>query len=86
MRKYLTEVLLSIGVMQHIIQLLRCKNMPVVDLAALAVEDAVTDQYKEAPWRFGLAREWLYNLENSGTWTLKRECTFGDLGVNCPEA
>ena len=36
-------------------------NVPVVstsdlDLLALAAEDAVTDQYKEAPWRFGVER------------------------------
>ncbi|MGY8908204.1 MAG: trypsin-like serine peptidase, partial [Pseudomonadales bacterium] len=62
------------------------KNMPGVELAALAEEDAVTDQYKEAPWRFGLEREVEYNLENSGTWTYEDGMHVWRLGVNCPEA
>ena len=46
------------------------KSMPIVDVVAAAAEDAVTDQFKDAPWRFGLEREVLYNLENSGTISL----------------
>ena len=47
-------------------------EMPNVDLDALAIEDAVTDQHKEAPWRFGVEQEVAFNLENSGTWTFGR--------------
>ena len=32
-------------------------EMPALDRAALAAEDAVVDQYKEAPWRFGVEHE-----------------------------
>ena len=62
------------------------KNMPGVELATLAEEDAVTDLYKEAPWRFGFEREVEYNLENSGTWTFEDGMHVWRLGVNCPEA
>jgi len=62
------------------------KSMPVVDLVAAAAEDAVTDQFKDAPWRFGLEREVVYNLDNSGTWTFENGNHIWRLGVDCPDA
>jgi lysyl endopeptidase len=62
------------------------QEMPDVDLAALAVEDAVTDQHKEAPWRFGVEQEVVFNLENSGTWTFEEGMHVWRLGFNCPNA
>ena len=62
------------------------QEMPDVDLAALAVEDAVTDQHKEAPWRFGVEQEVAFNLENSGTWTFEEGMHVWRLGFNCPNA
>jgi hypothetical protein len=62
------------------------KNMPGVDLATLAAEDAVTDQYKEAPWRFGVEQEVAFNLENSGTWSFEEGVHVWRLGFNCPDA
>jgi hypothetical protein len=62
------------------------KNMPGIDLATLAAEDAVTDQYKEAPWRFGVEQEVTFNLENSGTWTFEEGMHVWRLGFNCPDA
>ncbi|HIK67056.1 MAG TPA: hypothetical protein EYF95_03715, partial [Flavobacteriales bacterium] len=62
------------------------KSMPIVDVVTAAAEDAVTDQFKDAPWRFGLEREVVYNLENSGTWSFENGDHVWRLGVNCPEA
>ena len=62
------------------------QEMPDVDLAALAVEDAVTDEHKEAPWRFGVEQEVAFNLENSGTWTFEEGMHVWRLGFNCPNA
>ena len=62
------------------------QQMPDVDLAALALEDAVTDQHKEAPWRFGVEQEVAFNLENSGTWTFEDGKHVWRLGFNCPNA
>jgi hypothetical protein len=62
------------------------KNMPIADLVAAAAEDAVTEQFKDAPWRFGLERDVTYNLENSGTWTFENENHVWRLGIDCPEA
>ncbi len=61
---------------------------PSVDKEVLAAEDAVTDQYKEAPYRFGVEVEASYNLQNSGNWTIDPDSDFAvwHLGVECPEA
>ena len=62
------------------------QEMPNIDLDALALEDAVTDQHKEAPWRFGVEQEVAFNLENSGTWTFEDGMHVWRLGFNCPDA
>ena len=61
---------------------------PSVDREALAAEDAVTDQYKEAPYRFGVEIEVAYSLENSGRWIIdpNSDVAVWQLGVECPEA
>lgn len=56
-----------------------------LDWTALQAADAVTDQYKEAPWRFGVEHEVHYTLENSGTWTLEDGERIWRLGIRCPE-
>ncbi len=62
------------------------KSMPAADIAAAAAEDLITDQFKDAPWRFGLEREVVFNLENSGTWTFENGNHVWRLGVDCPNA
>lgn len=58
-----------------------------LDLELLQAEDAVTDEYKEVPYRFGQEWEVAFNLENSGTWTTlgngDRQWT---LGIECLDA
>ena len=44
-----------------------------LDLEVLSAEDAVTDQFKEAPWRFGVEREVDLGLEDAGVWTLEKD-------------
>jgi V8-like Glu-specific endopeptidase len=68
-------------------------DIPVITTAAvnreaLALEDAVTDQYKEAPFRFGVEVEASYTLENSGRWLIdtNSDVAVWHLGVACPEA
>ena len=46
--------------------------MPAIDRAALAAEDAVTDRYKEAPWRFGVEHESSLNPVEHGAWTVEQ--------------
>lgn len=58
-----------------------------LDLDLLAAEDAVTDQYKEAPFRFGYEWEVSLTRHNSGqSSTLEDGTTLWQLGVHCPQA
>lgn len=57
-----------------------------LDLTALAAEDAVTDQYKEAPWRFGVEREVSLGLDNAGEWTFEKDRWIWRLAIHCPGA
>ena len=57
-----------------------------LDLNALAAEDAVTDQFKEAPWRFGVEREVDLGLEDAGAWTFEKGRWIWRLGIHCPGA
>lgn len=61
-------------------------RMPLIDLAALAAEDAVTDQYKEAPWRFGVEYEVDIDPETEGVWTQEGQERVWRLAVECPDA
>lgn len=59
---------------------------PSLNLESLAAEDAVTDLYKEAPYRFGVEVEVDLNISNSGLWTQVGEMSLWHLGVHCPQA
>ena len=47
-------------------------TLPVLDRAALQAEDAVTDRYKEAPWRFGVEHDVSLNAVEHGAWTTEQ--------------
>jgi len=47
-------------------------TLPVLDRAALAAEDDVTDRYKEAPWRFGVDHEVALSPVTDGAWTVEQ--------------
>ncbi|MBK12527.1 MAG: hypothetical protein CL849_03240 [Crocinitomicaceae bacterium] len=57
-----------------------------LDLNVLAAEDAVTDQYKEAPWRFGVEREVSLGLDNAGEWTFEKDRWIWRLAIHCEGA
>lgn len=62
--------------------------MPELDLETLAAEDEVVDQYKEAPWRFGVEHDVSWTPYNSGVWTLaeSEQREVWQLAIWCPEA
>lgn len=64
------------------------ERMPEVDVAALAAEDAITDQYKDQPYRFGYEHEVSLNMNNSGHLTTDAygERKIWQLGIHCPGA
>ena len=61
---------------------------PIPDRTVLAAEDAVVDQYKEAPYRFGVEFEMDLNTSNSGNWTFDERTGMDvwQLAIACPDA
>lgn len=57
------------------------------DADVVAAEDAINDQNKSQPWRFGYKYDTDFNLENSGTWeTLTDGSKLWRLGLKCEGA
>ena len=61
-------------------------HLPSVDREALALEDAVTDLEKTAPWRFGVEHAVDWASDAVGVWTVEGDERVWRLGVHCPEA
>ena len=62
-------------------------EMPPIDLATLQKEDAVNDQFKEIPWRFGFNNMVNLNPNNAGVWTtLNNGDRLWQMGIHCPDA
>ena len=57
-----------------------------VDRGALAAEDAVTDSYKEVPWRFGVEHVADIGTERGGAWTAVDGVPVWRTVVRCPGA
>ncbi|HIB77242.1 MAG TPA: T9SS type A sorting domain-containing protein [Flavobacteriales bacterium] len=60
--------------------------MPAIDRALLDQADAVTDQIKEVPWRFGVENEVNYTTSTNGFWTIEDEENVWRLAIECPSA
>lgn len=56
-------------------------TLPDINRALLDAEDAVTDQIKEVPWRFGVEFEVSLSPENSGVWSIEKGERVWRLGV-----
>jgi hypothetical protein len=44
-------------------------NLPSFDLAQYQAEDAINDETKAAPWRFGHKHQVYHSMASSGEWT-----------------
>jgi hypothetical protein len=64
------------------------ERMGAIDRERLALEDAITDQYKDIPYRFGVEFETNFSMENSGTFSHNPETGMSTwiLGLECPGA
>jgi len=72
---------------KHVSASIQVETLPAIDLAALAAEDAVVDQYKEAPYRFGYEHETSFDVQSHGEWrNLGNGKMIWQLGIVCPEA
>jgi len=60
---------------------------PLIDVAGLEAQDAINDQDKSIPYRFGYNHAVDFTLANSGTWnTLSDGTRLWRLGIECPGA
>jgi len=64
------------------------ERMGAIDRERLALEDAITDQYKDIPYRFGVEFETNFDINNAGIIT--NDANLGTttwmLGIECPGA
>ena len=65
---------------------IRFERMGSIDRERLALEDAITDQHKDVPYRFGVEFETNLNINNSGLLTTDGTTTTWLLGLECPGA
>src|SRR5690606_7039431 len=61
--------------------------MPSIDLAALQAQDAINDQDKSIPWRFGFNHSVDLSIDNARSWTTLDDGTAEwRIGIECPGA
>jgi hypothetical protein len=65
---------------------IRFERIGSIDYDRLALEDAITDQHKDVPYRFGVEFETNFNINNSGLLTTDGTTTTWLLGLECPDA
>lgn len=61
-------------------------RMPLVDVQALRLEDEVTDQYKETPYRFGKDHEVSINFFDEANVVIYKGASIHQMILWCPEA
>ena len=62
-------------------------TVPAINIEPYKAEDAITDQYKDIPWRFGIEVPVNLNLINSGLWeTLPNGDRIWRLSISSPNA
>ena len=62
-------------------------RLPDVDIATLATQDAINDQDKSIPYRFGYNHTVDLGIDNSGSWTTLEDGTrVWRIGIECPNA
>jgi hypothetical protein len=61
-------------------------TLPALDRDALAAEDAVTDRYKEAPWRFGVNHTVDISAVSEGAWTVENDSRVWRMVFDAPGA
>ena len=60
--------------------------MPVIALEALQAEEAIVDQYKEAPFRFGYEHETDFSEQSASWFEIGNGKSIWQLGIHCPDA
>ena len=71
---------------KHVSSQISFNTMPAIDMEALAAEDAVVDQYKEAPYRFGFEHETAFGINQASWRSIENEKSIWQFGIECSGA
>ena len=71
---------------KHVSSQISFNTMPAIDMEALAAEDAVVDQYKEAPYRFGFEHETAFGLNQASWRSIENDKSIWQFGIECAGA
>jgi hypothetical protein len=71
---------------KHVNSQISFNTMPAIDMEALAAEDAVVDQYKEAPYRFGFEHETFFGLNQASWRSIENDKSIWQFGIECAGA
>ena len=71
---------------KHVSSQILFNTMPAIDMEALAAEDAVVDQYKEAPYRFGFEHETAFGLNQASWRSIENDKSIWQFGIECSGA
>ena len=71
---------------KHVSSQILFNTMPAIDMEALAAEDAVVDQYKEAPYRFGFEHETAFGLNQASWRSIENDKSIWQFGIECAGA
>jgi lysyl endopeptidase len=61
-------------------------TMPTIDMEVLEAEDAVVDQYKEAPYRFGFEHETAFGINQASWRSIENDKSIWQFGIECTSA
>jgi hypothetical protein len=71
---------------KHVSPQISFTTMPAIDIESLAAEDAVVDQYKEAPYRFGFEHETAFGLDQASWRSIDENKSIWQFGIECASA
>lgn len=71
---------------KHVSSQIAFTAMPAIDMESLAAEDAVVDQYKEAPYRFGFEHETAFGLDQASWRSIDDNKSIWQFGIECASA
>jgi hypothetical protein len=71
---------------KHVSSQISFATMPAIDMETLVAEDAVVDQYKEAPYRFGFEHETAFGMNQASWRSIENDKSIWQFGIECTGA
>lgn len=71
---------------KHVNSQISFTTMPSIDMESLSAEDAVVDQYKEAPYRFGFEHQTAFGINQASWRAIEENRSIWQFGIECTGA